>query len=336
VRNNPLADQVAGNGRAILKGLRATGILSVLFLGSTVALLVVFGVSDLSDIRNAFSAFSSAALVLVITLSGCNYLLRGLRWKWFCQAVQVEVGVAEALRHYVAGFAFGVTPARVGEVIRVQFLKSEIGTPYNKGMAIVIADRLTDLFALALLTALASVALAGANSLAYGLIVIVAAILVAALRHSSWLIKLVGSVYRVTGRAARLHAGIRRSFRTGSALYATKSLFVSLLMSLFAWFAECLGFYVVLTGLGLDIGVSMAALIYASATLIGALSFLPGGLGGFEAVAILGLNQAGVDLPNAIVAVTAIRILTLWLSVAVGWLVMGRMLIRWRKQGTQA
>ena len=336
MRSKPITEDPVEDRFAVVKGVRATGLLLFLFLTVIVIYLVASGVTDFSEIRQVFDEFSAGIAILVISLSICNYLLRGLRWKWFCHVVGADLGAWAALRHYVAGFAFGVTPARIGEVVRIQFLKSEFGAPYTKGMTIVIADRLTDLLGLALLTLVASAVLAEANSLTYALIAVAAVFFAAALRRPDWIVPVTRITYRLTGKAARFHVGIRRSFRVGSAIYSSGSLFLSLVIGIAAWFAECLGFYLVLTVLGLGIDVPTATLIYAAATLIGALSFLPGGLGGFEAIAIVGLKQAGVDLPSAVMAVTAIRVLTLWLSVAVGWMVMGTMLVRWRKQSTQA
>ena len=58
--------------------------------------------------------------------------------------------------------------------------------------------------------------------------------------------------------------------------------------------------------------------VYAAGTLVGSLSFLPGGLGGTEATIIWLLGT--LSLPGATAATVAllVRIFTLWLAVVVG------------------
>ena len=60
--------------------------------------------------------------------------------------------------------------------------------------------------------------------------------------------------------------------------------------------------------------------VYALAMLAGALSFLPGGLGGAEAVMVAALTLKGVDQPSAVAATIIIRLATLWFAVALGLL----------------
>jgi uncharacterized protein (TIRG00374 family) len=70
--------------------------------------------------------------------------------------------------------------------------------------------------------------------------------------------------------------------------------------------------------LGSDMSLQVALFIYAFSMLVGALSFLPGGLGGTEAtmVALLMLNN--VAQPQAVAATVLIRLVTLWFAVALG------------------
>ena len=88
--------------------------------------------------------------------------------------------------------------------------------------------------------------------------------------------------------------------------------------SIIAWFAECLAFYLLLTALDTGLPLASVTFVYAFATLVGALSFLPGGLGGFEVVALILLGARGIDLGTAVFATSVIRLTTLWFSVAVG------------------
>jgi uncharacterized protein (TIRG00374 family) len=67
-----------------------------------------------------------------------------------------------------------------------------------------------------------------------------------------------------------------------------------------------------------ELSLSVALFIYAFSMLVGALSFLPGGLGGAEAtmVALLMLNH--IAQPQAVAATILIRLATLWFAVVLG------------------
>jgi uncharacterized protein (TIRG00374 family) len=70
--------------------------------------------------------------------------------------------------------------------------------------------------------------------------------------------------------------------------------------------------------MGLQVELLTAAGFYAVAMVAGALSALPAGLGGTEAV-LTGLLVAHGAIPATALAVTVLaRLLTLWLAVAIG------------------
>jgi uncharacterized protein (TIRG00374 family) len=106
-----------------------------------------------------------------------------------------------------------------------------------------------------------------------------------------------------------------------AALLTPGPLMLTTLLSVAAWLCECAGFWLVLRGLpGGAIPVQLAIFIYAATTVLGALSFLPGGLGVTEGSMILLLVRTarGMTHSAAVVATILIRLCTLWFSVLVG------------------
>jgi uncharacterized protein (TIRG00374 family) len=85
-----------------------------------------------------------------------------------------------------------------------------------------------------------------------------------------------------------------------------------------AWAAEAIAFHWMLGWLGVEVPMAFAVFVYAVAMLAGALSFLPGGLGGTEAVMVGLLLWKGVSLPEAVAATVLIRLTTLWFAVVLG------------------
>jgi len=81
------------------------------------------------------------------------------------------------------------------------------------------------------------------------------------------------------------------------------------------------GFALVISAFpGTAVPLGLATLIYATTTVAGALSFLPGGLLVTEGTMTLFLVEAsrGVDQPTAVAATILIRLATLWFAVVIG------------------
>jgi uncharacterized protein (TIRG00374 family) len=95
---------------------------------------------------------------------------------------------------------------------------------------------------------------------------------------------------------------------------------MGILIGMVAWGAEGLALYFMLHSLGSDISLQTAMFIYAFSMLVGAVSFLPGGLGGVEAsmVALLMLQQ--LDQAHAVAVTLLVRLTTLWFAIALGGL----------------
>ena len=83
-----------------------------------------------------------------------------------------------------------------------------------------------------------------------------------------------------------------------------------------------MGFHWVLQWMGADVPMAFAVFVYALAMLAGAISFMPGGLGGAEAVMVALLMWKGMSGADAVAATVLIRLATLWFAVAIGALML--------------
>ena len=104
---------------------------------------------------------------------------------------------------------------------------------------------------------------------------------------------------------------------------------IAISLSLPAWGAEALAFHLLLEMMNYPVPMSFSAFVYGIGMLAGALSFMPGGLGGTEATMVGLLTLNGMSDPVAIAATVVIRLTTLWFAVLLGliamlWLLRGR------------
>ena len=189
----------------------------------------------------------------------------------------MRIPLGNSLKIFLAGFSLTVTPGKVGEVLKSFLLRETHGVPMARTAPIVVAERVTDLIALVALALGGVGVLGGGQRLLYVAAGLVALFLVFAssrtLAHG--VIDLAARLPGV-GRAA---PKLREFYGAMAELVRPLPLTLATLLSIAAWSAECLAFWVVLHGFpGADASLRLCTFIYAAMTIAGALSFLPGGL----------------------------------------------------------
>ncbi|MCF5922910.1 flippase-like domain-containing protein, partial [Xanthomonas perforans] len=92
----------------------------------------------------------------------------------------------------------------------------------------------------------------------------------------------------------------------------------SMLAGFIAWGLTSAVFVSLCVGMGLQLEPTVALGIYPLAMLIGALSFVPGGVGSTELAIVLMLNRLGISTADAIAVAVAARLVTLWYAILVG------------------
>ena len=212
-----------------------------------------------------------------------------------------------------------VTPGKIGELFKCLMLKREVGSPYARSVPVVVNERLTDLVAVILLAAL-GVARYPAGRLVFvvGLAGTVAVIVVLAL--SPRFAERLGGALAAVSAARRSPTARPATAATFTALLRARHFAFGTLLGVVAWFCECVAFWLVFPGLGWE-GMSLftATFVYAVATLAGAVTFLPGGLGATEAsMAAMLTGLFAVPRAIAVAATLIIRACTLWFAVVVG------------------
>jgi uncharacterized membrane protein YbhN (UPF0104 family) len=297
-----------------------TGFVYLLLAGCAAWCAVAFR-ADLGRLSFVPLARAWDAVLLAALLSLLNYALRVLRWRSFASRLGYAFTPARAALVYLSGFAFTLVPGKVGEMARARYCAPE-GMPVGAVAATFFLERLVDALAMAALAALALPALGAHRSvvgLALGAAVLGTAVL-GALSRPQWLRPLEA---RLAG-GGRIRAALRgavASLLLARGLLRPRLLIASLVIAVLAWGAEGVGFGV-LTALVPPERTTWAVAvgIYAVAVLVGAISFLPGGLGSTEAVMGTLLVAQGYSGVEAVLVTIVCRVLTLWLAVGLGWL----------------
>jgi SAM-dependent methyltransferase/uncharacterized membrane protein YbhN (UPF0104 family) len=287
-------------------------------------------VADAGQVWAQARSFHWWLAVPAVALTLSNVLLRLLRWQFLLRRAGVWLPMRQSAGIFVAGLAMLLTPAYAGEGVKTWLVAragglapsppadpGQPGLPRQPGLpglprqiptrptwpraaGVVVSERLLDALALALVAGGAlhlagepgvGLALTGA-----GLFGVALGALVLATRGRGW---------------GRVGGGERALEPAGQAG-------VALTLSLLAWLCGCLTLYAVCRGLQLEVSAAQAVGAYGVATLLGGLTFLPAGVGVVGTAMLVRLEGYGATLQEAVLAALLVRLLTVWLTAALG------------------
>lgn len=295
-----------------------TGLVLLIFV---LVMAAAIAVSGWEDAVKAVRELGAWKLIILCGLAGGHYLIRALRWHLLVRAGNVSTSVGQNALHFFGGFAMTATPGRIGELVRLRWLMRATGRGFGHLLPIAFADRAIELASIVGLIALALSAANLGTSAAWW-VLLAGGILVAIACRPRFLELTVIGLWRLSGgRAGRLFVKLRRLTRRLKPFMRVPVMVPALAIGVVGWGFEGLAFWLLLDWLGASIDPATATAIFLTAVLSGALSGLPGGLGGTEASAVALLLLQGVPLDTAILATAIIRVATLWFAVLIGFIV---------------
>ncbi len=291
--------------------------LFVLMLAGLAGLAVATG---WAETKEALMRLTLAEILFLLVLSLVNYGFRGFRWHLFATRLGLGTTLLQNMRHFIGGFAMSATPGRVGELIRMRWIRRETAWSFERTAPLVLMDRGSDLVAMAMVLAL-SLALSAGGIVGGAPVVVLALVGAYVATHPRLLEGLANLAYRITGRFARLLVKVRRAAGSLETFRSPWTIVIATALGAIGWFAEGAAFYYLLSWLGADMGLWMAVAIFLFSTLAGGLTGAPGGVGGAEAAMIALLTLEGIPLAISIPATLIIRLTTLWFAIILGLMV---------------
>lgn len=272
---------------------------------------------DLAPIRTGWPAILAAGVLSLI-----NYALRITRWSIYLRRLGHHLPTRFVALTFMAGFAFTLSPGKLGEMVRARYYQPK-GIALSSVTGAFFVERLLDLVAMILLAAAVFTELQRYQFFLWVAIALVGGLL-AVVAGLPWAVLADRLAQAPHGRLLSGMRSLSRMFASARRFLSPGVLLVGLLLGLAAWSAEALGLKLVADVIPpANLSVAGAMGIYAIAIIVGALSFLPGGLGSTEAVMAALLVAHGYHTPQAILLTLICRLLTLWLAVVIGWVCVG-------------
>ena len=274
--------------------------------------------SGANQIWQGLRAVSPLTLAGLLLLVLAGYLVRFGRWHWYLRHLGETVSWRDNLKAFLASFALTATPGKAGESVKAYFLKRSSNVDPARSLAGLFAERFTDVFSVVLVICVGLFSLPQGRWIVLGIgAVQIAGI--ALLQRPRWVRR--GVLLPLAGwsTARQWVHPLDNMLTDTSALLRPRVLLGGILLGGLPWIGEGVAMYVLFDALGAEaIALHEAILIHAAATLFGAVTFLPGGLGGHEAASVSLSLLYGATQAQAVVATVLIRGLTLWFAVGLG------------------
>ncbi|GAB4276933.1 MAG: lysylphosphatidylglycerol synthase transmembrane domain-containing protein [Candidatus Rifleibacteriota bacterium] len=292
-----------------------------LFLVSVAAITAIALFSDLHKVFDLLRTFELTMLPLIIAAVLFNYLLRFAKWCYFLRLIKVKVPFWQNLWVFFSAFTMVLSPGKIGELVKSFLLSKRFEIPVAKTAPVVMAERLTDLLGLMVLCSI------GFTRFSFGgktLAVVFGLLFFAVIALSSdkfW--RAVEKFIAGFRRLEKLKRPVLMIKDSTNDLLGLKSLIIATSLSTLSWAGEGFALFLIFRSMNVDVPSLLLLAIFAHSfsSIVGALSFLPGGLLVTEGTMGMFFVYASIPDAQALSATFLIRAVTLWFAVIVGTLV---------------
>jgi uncharacterized protein (TIRG00374 family) len=291
-----------------------------MIVGITIGFAVVILLLFLGDVRKVLGVFHRLPLwsyVAAILFTLTSYAIRFGKWHVLVRVLGVKPTVKANLRVFLMGLSMSITPGKAGEWLKTYLLKVETGARPSVTTAAVIVDRLTDLFAMAVLIGLGSTVL-GIGMWTVAIIVVALMLALLMLRQKRLMLAIIGLLTQPE-KLRRMRRPLFTFTIHLHRLLGWKLFVILVIVSVVSWMGECLALFMLTTSLYLSLSLVQDIFIFSLGTVAGAVSMLPGGLGVAEG------SMAGIfilfHIKNSVALslTLLIRLVTLWMGVWIGF-----------------
>ena len=292
----------------------------ILVLVAAVGIYAIFlFTSDFNIITEKISNFKINYLPLILFLVTASWCPVFIKWHFLLKNCEIDIPLTRSITVFLSGLAFDITPGKLGALMKSQILKTSFNIPRTKTAPIVLVEKVYDLIG-AILASIIGIIILGMD-----VYLIIIAILVLAMVFFFLYYRPASELFfkRVTKTKffSKYVENISELDKIVQKSTNVKVATICILLAVTYWFIVSAAVYFTLIGFDINILDYLKVLsIYATSILLGAISFIPGGVGITEG-ALAGLfTLEGIDVSTALILSVIIRIFVLWYSVSIGFI----------------
>ena len=289
------------------------GILGIIAIYAII--LIVF---DINIISEKIGDFDPQYLPIIIPLIPLTWGVLFLRWNLLLKNSDIDIPLKDNFMIFISGFALGVTPGKVGELIKSQLLKNKFNIPRTKTAPLVIVERFYDFFAIAVIS-LFGILVFEYSIYIFGILIIGITIFLIVTSSEKIFLKFLNKIEKIKF-LKNFSNELPKSFNVIQKSTRGKIFPLSITLSVIFWFLDSIIAYLTLFSFGIDIiDYFVLMSIYTSSIILGVISFLPLGIGVVEGSLVGFLSLNGIEFHLATAIVVFIRFFTRWIGVMAGF-----------------
>jgi uncharacterized protein (TIRG00374 family) len=275
--------------------------------------------SDASEITEHFLKINITFLLIILPIEICAFFIRSIRQKVLLDNIGVKIPLITNFKIFVAGLSMTVTPGGSGNIIKSHFLKKHYNYSNSKTLPLVFVERFHDFLAV---TTIITITLFFSYLWQSFVLVIISLIFLIiiylTIKKNSLLEKFLTTMKKIKFLSKYIPS---LEFNESLILLTNwKTTLKAWLISIFSWSLEIISFYYVFKSFGIHLNFIEAGQVVYTSILIGALSFIPAGIGFTEGTLISLLTVYGYDLSIVTASVLMLRIVTVWFATLIGFI----------------
>jgi len=289
-------------------------------LVATIGIYAIFlFISDYNVISEKISNFKINYLPLILFFVSASWIPLIIKWHFLLKNSEVNIPLTKSIAVWFAGIAFEMTPGHVGVLMKAQILKTSSNISRTKTIPIIIVEKAYELIG-AILASVIGIIILGMEF--YLIIIAISGLVVIFffMYHKS-----ASELFfnRITKSKffSKYIENISGFYETVQKSTNVRAATICILLALAYWFMVSAAAYYTLIAFDVNILDYLKVLaIYSTSTLLGAISFIPGGVGITEGTLAGLFTLEGISISTALILSVMIRVLTLWYSVSVGFI----------------
>lgn len=294
----------------------------ILIVIAIIAFYMIFTIySDINQFTRAWIKINLIYIPLVLLANFGFVLIRSIRQKLFLDQLNMRISLVNNIFFHMAGLALAVTPGGAGEMIKSYFLNNKYNFPYSKTIPMVLIEKYSDLLSVVIII----LAMLFFDELLVAQILVIIMSIMLFLTYviirKKYIFKKIIPMITKIGILKKINENVEVSHQSLSTLLQLRITALSLSVGILAWSIEAFAIYLCFRAFNIEYSFVVSTLLMYTATVIGAISFIPGGLGITETGMLALLVKFGLEKPIASAVILFTRFTSIWFFTMIGIIV---------------